>query len=79
MKKKITYDMALAVGTKKLHSGRKFMYDAVEATHRKYIGKNSFYKTKFLEKRSCPLCNSKKKKHYLKKEVGFIENVKIVS
>ena len=65
MKKKITYDMALAVGTKKLHSGRKFMYDAVEATHRKYIGKNSFYKTKFLEKRSCPLCNSKKKKYII--------------
>jgi len=76
MKKKITYDMALAVGTKKLHSGRKFMYDAVEATHRKYIGKNSFYKTKFLEKRSCPLCNSKKKNTLFKKRGGIYRKCK---
>ena len=79
MKKKITYDMALSVGAKKLHSGRKFMYDAVEATHKKYIGKNLFYKEKYLEKRNCPLCNSKKKLHYLKKEEVFTEDVKVVS
>ena len=46
------------------------MYDAVEATHKKYIGKNLFYKEKYLEKRNCPLCNSKKKVTLFKKRGG---------
>ena len=76
MKKKITYDMALSVGAKKLHSGRKFMQDAVEATHKKYIGKNLFYKSKYLEKRNCPLCNSKNKITLFKKRGGIYRRCK---
>ena len=68
--------MALAVGAKKLHDGRKFMYDAVEATHKKYVGKNSFYKKKFLEKRNCPLCNSKRKSTLFKKRGGIYTKCK---
>jgi 2-polyprenyl-3-methyl-5-hydroxy-6-metoxy-1,4-benzoquinol methylase len=52
-------DMALNHGAKKLHEGRKFMYDAIEKHHIKYYRKNKKkYKNKFLEKRNCPLCNS---------------------
>jgi 2-polyprenyl-3-methyl-5-hydroxy-6-metoxy-1,4-benzoquinol methylase len=54
-------DMALKVGARKLHQGRKFMYAAIEKTHQKYYEKNEkIYKRKFLEKRNCPLCNSSK-------------------
>lgn len=64
-------DLALKMGSKKLHKGRKFMYDAVEKHHRNYLKKNKeTYKNKFLERRNCPLCYFNKYLHLFKKRGG---------
>jgi len=64
-------DMALVVGAQKLHSGRKFMYNEIDKTHKKYFGKDGFYKKQFLHKRNCPLCHSKQKNILFKKRGGL--------
>jgi 2-polyprenyl-3-methyl-5-hydroxy-6-metoxy-1,4-benzoquinol methylase len=64
-------DMALELGSKIVHEGRRFMYDAVEKHHKKYYKKNKkSYKIKFLESRNCPLCNSNKYFHLFNKRGG---------
>ncbi|WP_232225826.1 class I SAM-dependent methyltransferase [Leptospira broomii] len=50
-------DMALAIGAKKLHEGRQFMYDAAKRYHDSFKDpKTGFFKSEYLEKRSCPVC-----------------------
>jgi 2-polyprenyl-3-methyl-5-hydroxy-6-metoxy-1,4-benzoquinol methylase len=64
-------DMALKVGAKKLHQGRKLMYDVVEKHHKNFYKKNEkTYKNIFLEKRSCPLCSFEKYLLLFKKRGG---------
>jgi len=63
--------VSLKLGSKKLHQGRKFMYDAIEKHHAKFYRKNKkSYKDKFVEKRNCPLCNSNKYFNLFKKRGG---------
>jgi 2-polyprenyl-3-methyl-5-hydroxy-6-metoxy-1,4-benzoquinol methylase len=52
-------DMALAVGAKKLHEGRQFMYEQIQQYHRQFIDPTTGYcKAEYLEERNCPVCDS---------------------
>lgn len=51
-------DMALAIGAKKLHEGRQFMYDAAKKYHDSFKDeKTGFFKKEYLESRYCPVCS----------------------
>ena len=55
----------------KIHENRKFCYDIVESTHKKYLNKKGFNKSKYLEKRNCPICKNKKYRYLFKKRGGI--------
>ena len=55
----------------KIHEGRKFSYDIIEATHKKCLNKKGFNKSKYLEKRNCPICKNKKYRYLFKKRGGI--------
>lgn len=56
---------------KELHTVRKKMWDASVANHKKYINKeNGFFDSKYVEKRACPVCNSKDEEEIFLKEGG---------
>jgi 2-polyprenyl-3-methyl-5-hydroxy-6-metoxy-1,4-benzoquinol methylase len=50
------FDLALNIGAKKLHSGRKNFVKATEIYHKLWCDSKGNIKKKFLEKRKCPLC-----------------------
>lgn len=54
----------------KVHSYRKKLWDASMLNYPKYFNKNKLISKKFLEKRNCPACNSKKYKFLLIKNGG---------
>lgn len=52
-------DLGLQVGAKKLHEGRKFMYDRLQAYWASFRDPNTgLLKEEFLEPRHCPVCGS---------------------
>ncbi len=54
-------DMALAIGAKKLHQGRQFMYEQGEKYNSQFIDPaTGLCKEKFIEKRNCPVCDLNK-------------------
>ena len=64
-------DMALAIGAKKLHEGRQFMYDAAKAYHDTFKDLSTgLYRQEFLETRSCPVCKSNASKQIFTADGG---------
>lgn len=54
-------DMALAVGAKKLHEGRQFMYDKGKKYNSQFLDSaTGLCKAEFLEERACPVCGFEK-------------------
>lgn len=63
--------MALAVGAKKLHEGRQFMYEQIEKYHSQFVDPASgCCKAEFLEERNCPVCGSATYRHLFIKGGG---------
>ena len=54
-----TADMALAIGARKLHEGRQFMYEASKKYNSQFIdARTGLCKKEYLETRACPVCAS---------------------
>lgn len=64
-------DMALSLGAKKLHEGRKFMYEEGEKYNNQFIDpETGLYKENLMESRICPVCNSDKHREIFFKKGG---------
>jgi 2-polyprenyl-3-methyl-5-hydroxy-6-metoxy-1,4-benzoquinol methylase len=54
-------DMSLKLGAKKVHEGRRFMYEQAKVYHDSFIDeRTNLFKPEHVEWRSCPVCNNKK-------------------
>lgn len=57
----VPVDMALAVGAKKLHEGRQFMYEQEKKYNSQFTDPvTGLYRAEFLEERVCPVCGFEK-------------------
>tara|TARA_B100000768_G_scaffold172847_1_gene181490 strand:- start:564 stop:1544 length:981 start_codon:yes stop_codon:yes gene_type:complete len=70
MNNKKNTNLNLKISAKRLHAGRKFMYNEIEKTHKKYLSKSGEYKQRFLESRNCPLCLKSLKNYLFQKRGG---------
>ena len=64
------FDLSLKIGAKKLHLQRKGMYQAIHKYNKLFKTKKGLIKNKYLEKRNCPLCKSKKNNFLFYKNGG---------